>query len=98
MSSPKMTRMFGFFAEEGPGDWALPVKTHTNAKLNDAAASFFFMMWRCDRLKPLRSRSGNTNHFVYRTLVLCGKKTPNPPPPGTGSAVGSAQRPTPNVE
>src|ERR1044072_3916113 len=44
ISSPKMTRIFGFFPEEGAGDCAFVVKTQISAKLSDAKSSFVFMM------------------------------------------------------
>ena len=48
MSSPQMTRMFGFFPEEGAGDCALTdaLKTHISARLNAAKMSFVFMIVR----------------------------------------------------
>src|SRR6476646_10670235 len=43
MSSPMMTRMFGFLPDDGAGDCAFVVKTHISARLSAANSSFVFI-------------------------------------------------------
>ena len=49
MSSPMMTRMFGFFPEDGVGDCALAdtVRMHISARLNALRMIFIFIRLVC---------------------------------------------------
>src|ERR1044072_1512098 len=77
MSSPKITRMFGFLpAAAGLGDCALPVldgvKTHASTRRHTIGNSFVFMIVRMRLVESRHSRSKKTKEPVYGTLVLQG--------------------------
>src|ERR1043166_2189599 len=77
MSSPKITRMFGFLpAAAGLGDCALPVwdgvKTHASTRRHAMRNGFIFMIVRMRLVESRHSRSKKTKWSVYGTLVLQG--------------------------
>jgi lipopolysaccharide heptosyltransferase II len=57
--------------------------------------------WLLNQIVREPRKPGPSQHQSLRYLRIaqdCGAKTSNPPPPWTGSAVASAQRPTSNVQ